>query len=96
MEYEDQTRLLHSFEMDHSLQPRTRTVQLWVAAAGGRHSNDWQSGVNVDLLLHCLYGVKPVMIGGKRYPTAVVPRCKPCHVTWRENHATIVEIAQHV
>ena len=90
----ERAALLSDIEMDHSLQPVTRTCRLWVEAVGS--NAQWFQGVSVELLLHCIYGVEANTINGKSWPTAVVPRCKRCHNTWRESHGTIVPIAEHV
>ena len=89
-----QTALISDIEMDHSLQPVTRTCKLWVQAVGS--NAQWFQGISVDLLLHCIYGVEAQTINGKSWPKAVVPRCKQCHNTWRESHGTLVPIVEHV
>ena len=70
----ERAALLSDIEMDHSLQPVTRTCRLWVEAVGS--NAQWFQGVSVELLLHCIYGVEANTINGKSWPTAVVPRCK--------------------
>ena len=72
------------WEMDHSLQPLSRTVQLWKACP----SED----LNEDLLLHLIYAVKPAVVDGVRMSAAVIPRCVSCHATWQENHGQLWQV----
>ena len=72
------------WEMDHSLQPLCRTMQLWKVCP--------PQDLLEEKLLHLIYAVKPAIIDGVPMHAAVFPRCVSCHATWQENHGQIWQV----